>query len=409
MAPDPAREPLYTQSARTGEKRLMKSMNVAIIGTKFMGKAHSNAWLNAPRFFDMEIKPVLKVACGRNEKDLQEFADRWGWEEIETDWRKVIERDDIDIVDISVPTYLHHEIAVAAAKAGKHIFCEKPFAITLQEAQEMYAEAEKAGIVHYVNHNYRRVPAVRLAKKLIDDGYVGRIFHWRGAYLQDWIVDPDFPLTWHLRKETAGSGPHGDLNSHSVDLARYLVGDIKAVSAMVTTFIKERPLPGEGAATFSAGTGGATEMGEVTVEDAAFMIAEFENGALGSFEASRFASGRKNFNYFEIYGSKGSILFNMERMNELQLFSRDDPAYAQGFRTIMVTEGGEHDYIANWWPPGHIIGYEHEFHHAVVDFMDAVANGMSIEPNFYDGFKGIEVLAAGLESAASGQRVELVN
>ena len=183
MAPDPAREPLYTQSARTGEKRLMKSMNVAIIGTKFMGKAHSNAWLNAPRFFDMEIKPVLKVACGRNEKDLQEFADRWGWEEIETDWRKVIERDDIDIVDISVPTYLHHEIAVAAAKAGKHIFCEKPFAITLQEAQEMYAEAEKAGIVHYVNHNYRRVPAVRLAKKLIDDGYVGRIFHWRGAYL----------------------------------------------------------------------------------------------------------------------------------------------------------------------------------------------------------------------------------
>ena len=387
----------------------MKSMNVAIIGTKFMGKAHSNAWLNAPRFFDMEIKPILKVACGQNEKDLQEFADRWGWEEIETDWRKVITRDDIDIVDISVPTYLHHEIAVAAAKAGKHIFCEKPFALTLAEAQEMYSEAEKAGIVHYVNHNYRRAPAVRLAKRLIDDGSVGQIYHWRGTYLQDWIMDPDFPLTWHLRKETAGSGPQGDLNSHSVDLARYLVGDIKAVSAMTTTFIKERPLPGEGAATFSAGTGGATEMGEVTVEDAAFMLAEFENGALGSFEASRFAGGRKNFNYFEIYGSKGSIVFNLERMNELQLFLHDDPAYAQGFRTIMVTEGGEHDYVANWWPPGHTIGYEHEFHHAVVDFMDAVANGTSIAPNFYDGLKVIEVLTAGLESAASGQRMELNN
>jgi len=197
----------------------MRTMNVAIIGTKFMGKAHSNAWLNAPRFFDMGIKPVLKVACGRNEKDLRAFADTWGWQEIEIDWRKVVERDDVDIVDISVPTYMHHEVAVAAAKAGKHIFCEKPFAITVEEAREMYEAAEEAGVVHYLNHNYRRCPAVRLAKSLIDEGKIGRIFHWRGAYLQDWIVDPDFPLTWHLRKETAGSGPHGDLNSHSIDLA----------------------------------------------------------------------------------------------------------------------------------------------------------------------------------------------
>ena len=385
----------------------MRTMNVAIIGTKFMGKAHSNAWLNAPHFFDMDIKPVLKVACGRNEADLKEFADRWGWEEIETDWRKVITRDDIDIVDISVPTYLHHDIAIAAAEAGKHIFCEKPFALSLEEAQEMLDAAEEAGVVHFINHNYRRCPAVRLAKRLIDEGVVGRIFHWRGAYLQDWIVDPDFPLTWHLRKETAGSGPHGDLNSHSVDLARYLVGDIKAVSAMTTNFITERPLPGEGAATFSAGGGDVTGTGVVTVEDAAFMIAEFENGALGSFEASRFAPGRKNFNNFEIYGSKGSILFNMERMNELELYLRDDPAYAQGFRTIMTTEGGEHDYIANWWPPGHIIGYEHEFHHAVVDFMDAIANDTTIAPNFYDGLKVMELLVAGLESAETGQRVTL--
>jgi len=385
----------------------MKTMNVAIIGTKFMGKAHSNAWLNAPRFFDVGIKPVLKVACGRNEKDLRDFADTWGWQDTETDWHKVVERDDVDIVDISVPTYMHHEIAVAAAKAGKHIFCEKPFAITVEEAKEMYETAEEAGIVHYLNHNYRRCPAVRLAKRLIDEGKIGRIFHWRGAYLQDWIVDPDFPLTWHLRKETAGSGPHGDLNSHSIDLARYLVGDIKTVSAMMTTFITERPLPGEGAATFSAGTGGATEMGTVTCDDASFMLAQFENGALGSFEASRFAPGRKNFNYFEIYGSKGSIVFNLERMNELQLFQRDDPPEAQGFRTIIATEGGEHDYIANWWPPGHIIGYEHEFHHAVVDFMKAIEEGTSIEPNFYDGLKEVEVLAAGQKSAETGQRVEL--
>jgi predicted dehydrogenase len=383
----------------------MRTMNVAIIGTKFMGKAHSNAWLNAPRFFDMDIKPVLKVACGQNEADLKAFAERWGWEEVATDWRKVVGREDIDIVDIAVPTYLHHEMAVAAAEAGKHIFCEKPFALNTAEAQEMLTAAEKAGVVHYINHNYRRVPAVRLAKKLIDDGMVGRIFHWRGAYLQDWIVDPDFPLTWHLRKETAGSGPHGDLNSHSVDLARYLVGDIKAVSAMTANFISERPLPGAGAATFSAGGGESSGTGPVTVEDAAFMLAEFENGALGSFEASRFAPGRKNFNNFEIYGSKGSILFNLERMNELQLFLRDDPAYAQGFRTILATEGGEHDYIANWWPPGHIIGYEHEFHHAVVDFMDAIANGTTIAPNFHDGLKEMEVLMAGLESARTGQKV----
>jgi predicted dehydrogenase len=385
----------------------MQTANVAIIGTKFMGKAHSNAWLNAPRFFDMDLVPVMKVACGRNAADLEEFAERWGWEETETDWRRVIERDDIDIIDISVPTHMHREIAVAAAAAGKHIFCEKPMAATVEDAQAMHEAASAAGVVNYVNHNYRRCPAVRLAKRLIDDGTVGRIFHWRGTYLQDWIVDPEFPLTWHLRKEFAGSGPHGDLNSHSVDLARYLVGDIKSVTSMMTTFIQERPLPAADAATFTAGSGGATEMGEVTVDDASFMLAEFENGALGSFEASRFAPGRKNYNYFEIYGSKASIIFNLERMNELQLFLRDDPAYAQGFRTILATEADEHDYIANWWPPGHMIGYEHEFHHAVVDFMEAVSTNGSIAPSFLDGLRTIEVLAAGSESAASGHRVDV--
>lgn len=383
----------------------MKTMNVAIIGTKFMGKAHSNAWANTPRFFDVGIKPVLKVAVGTDLEGAKKLAATWGWEEAATDWREVVARPDIDIVDISTPTYLHHDMAVAAAENGKHIFLEKPFSITLDEARAMHAAAEKAGVVHYVNHNYRRAPAVRLAKRLVDDGFVGRIFHWRSTYLQDWIVDPNFPLTWHLRKETAGTGAHADLGSHSVDLARYLVGDIKTVTGLTANFITERPLPGKGAATFTAGTGESTETGTVTVDDASFFLAEFENGALGSFEVSRFAPGRKNFNYFEIYGSEGSIVFNLERMNELQVFSRNDPAYAQGFRTILVTEGGQHDFIANWWPPGHMIGYEHEFHHAVVDFLKAIETGGSIAPNFYDGLKEMEVLTAALESAQSGRKV----
>jgi predicted dehydrogenase len=385
---------------------MAKQMNVAIIGTKFMGKAHSHAWKSAPNFFEMNIRPVLKVACGQDETALKAFAENWGWESIETDWRKVIERPDVDIVDISLPQYLHGEVAIAAAKAGKHIFCEKPMAMNVSEARQMLDAAKAAGIVHYLNHNYRRVPAVRLAKKLIEEGKIGRIFHWRGAYLQSWITDPNFPLTWHLRKETAGSGPHGDLNSHSIDLARYLVGDIRSVVAMTTNFITERPLPGKGAATFSAGSSAASEMGKVTVEDAAFVIAEFENGALGTFEATRFAPGRKNYNYFEIYGSKGSLIFDLERMNELQYFSEDDPAYAQGFRTIIATES-VHDYIANWWPPGHIIGYEHEFTHAVVDFMKAIELNGEIRPNFVDGLEEMRVLEAALKSAETGKRVSV--
>src|SRR5512138_1784794 len=248
----------------------MKKLNVALIGHNFMGKAHSNAWRQAKYFFDVAAEPVLKVACGRNEAALREFAARWGWERTETDWKKAVRADDVDIVDVSTPTYLHHPIVLEAARAGKHIFCEKPVALTFPEAREMYEAAEKAKVKHFLNHNYRRVPAVRLAKRLIDEGRVGRIFHWRGAYLQSWIVDPHFPLTWHLRKETAGAGPHIDLNSHSVDLARYLVGDVSSVLAMTTNFVKRRPLPGAAAATFSAGAGGSGETGEVTVEDAAF-------------------------------------------------------------------------------------------------------------------------------------------
>lgn len=383
----------------------MKTVNVAIIGTKFMGKAHSNAWSSAPKFFNLKIKPVLKVACGQDEKATTEFATNWGWGEVESDWRKVVERPDIDIIDICAPTYLHKDMAVAAAQNGKHIFCEKPLALSFSQAKEMYEAAEKAGVLHYVNHNYRRTPAIAFAKKLIEEGKIGQIYHWRGAYLQDWITDPNFPLTWHLRKETAGAGPHYDLNSHSVDLAGYLVGEIAVVSAMMKRFVEKRPLPGSGAGTFKAGTAGA-EMGEVTVDDASFMLAQFENGALGSFEASRFANGRKNYNFFEIYGSKGSLAFDLERMNELQYLDMENPSDEQGFRTILVTNA-THPYVAAWWPPGHIIGYEHEFTHAVVDFLNALEKGTPITPDFSDGMKIMQVLEAGLVSAATGRQVAI--
>ena len=383
----------------------MKTLNVGIVGYKFMGKAHSNAWKKAPFFFDLDATPVLKVACGRNKESLKEFADRWGWEQTESDWKKMVRRDDVDIVDISAPQYLHYDIAMEAARAGKHIFCEKPLALNAAQAKEMYELAEKKGITHYLNHNYRRIPAVRLAKKLIADGRIGRIFHWRGCYLQSWITDPQSPLIWQLQKEYAGSGPQADLNSHSVDLARYLVGEIRKVTAMTSHFITERPLAEEGSGVFG-GASKRAEKGNVTVEDAAFMTVEFENGALGSFEASRFATGRKNYNYFEIYGSKGSIVFDLEKMNDLQFFSADDPAEAQGFRTILATEG-VHEYVSHWWPPGHIIGYEHTFVHAVVDFLKAIETKTKIEPNFHDGMKGMQVLDAGLRSAETGTTVTL--
>jgi len=383
----------------------MKTLNVAILGDKFMGKAHSNAWTQARRFFDLPIQPVLQVACGRNAGELKSFAANWGWAEVETDWRKVVGRKDVDIVDVSTPTYLHHDMVIEAAKAGKHIFCEKPMAISYKEAREMYQAAKAGKGRHYINFNYRRCPAVQLAKRLIEEGKLGRLYHWRGAYLQSWIMDPDFPLTWHLRKETAGAGPHYDLNSHSVDLARFLIGEVKSVVGMTASFIPERPLPSEGARTFQAGSK-ADGKGKVGVEDAAFMTVEFENGVLGSFEATRFAGGRKNYNTFEIYGSKGSILFNLERMNELEYFSMDDPDYAQGFRTILATEP-VHAYVANWWPPGHAIGYEHEHVHAVVDFLKAIDAGKDITPNLYDGMKVMQVLDAGLESARTGKKVAL--
>ena len=383
----------------------MKSVNIAIIGARFMGKAHSNAWGSAPKFFSLPRTPVLKVACDLDAKETTDFASNWGWQDIETDWRKVVERKDVDVIDICTPTLLHQEIAIAAAQHGKHILCEKPIALTYAGAKDMQAAAEKAGILHYLNHNYRRVPAVALARRLIDEGKIGRIYHWRGAYLQDWITDPNFPLTWHLRKEIAGAGPHFDLGSHSVDLARYLVSEIGAVSAMTRRFVEKRPLPGAGSGTFQAGVTG-DEMGEVTVEDASFMLADFENGALGAFETSRFANGRKNFNSFEIYGSKGSLAFDQQRMNELQYMDGTDPADEQGFRTLLVTNP-THPYTAAWWPPGHIIGWGETFTHAVADFVTALDRGTPISPNFADGVKVMQVLEAGLLSASTGKTVRV--
>lgn len=360
-----------------------------------MGRAHSNAWSQVSKFFDLPVTPDLKVACGRDETDLKAFAERWGWAEIETDWRAVIERDDIDIVDIALPQHLHAEVAIAAAQAGKHLFCEKPLALTIGEGEAMLAAAESAGVVHYLNHNYRRAPAVTLARQLIDEGRLGDIYHWRGAYQQSWLIDPEMPLSWKLKKESAKAGPQWDLSSHSVDLANYLVGDISSVSCLAKNFIKQRPLESD-----------PTQRGEVTVEDAALMMVEFDNGALGSFESTRFATGRRNHHTFEIYGSRGALTWDLEDMNRLQFLSMDDEDHARGFRNLLATER-MHEYAKNWWPPGHIIGYEHTFVHAVADFLEAVAGGGSISPDFADGIKVLKVLEAGLESAQSGRKVEL--
>jgi predicted dehydrogenase len=309
-------------------------------------------------------------------------------------------------VDIALPQQLHYEVAIAAAREGKHIFCEKPVAMNSRQAEEMLRVCEQNKVVHYLNHNYRRTPAIAFARKLIDAGKLGRIFHWRCAYQQDWIVDPAFPLTWQLRAETAQAGPQWDLNSHAVDLAHYLIGPIATVSGLTAQFVAERPLADESSSGNLQADALGEAMGKVTVEDAALMMVQFANGAVGSFEATRFATGRKNALTFEIYGSKGSLKFDLERMNELEFYSAEDADGCQGFRTIQTTEAA-HPYAAHWWPPGHIIGYEHSFVHAAVDFIHAVASGTPIEPNFASGVQILKVLEAGLESARTQKQIVL--
>jgi predicted dehydrogenase len=369
----------------------MPTINVALIGYQFMGKAHSNAYRQVSRFFSPTLTPRLRVICGRTPAKVRAAARHLGWEEAATDWREVVHRNDIDLVDVSTPGDSHAEIAIAAARAGKAVLCEKPLANTVPEAERMLAAVKKAGVVNMICHNYRRAPAVMLAKELIEAGELGEIRHYRGTYLQDWIADPKFPLVWRLDAKKAGSGALGDIAAHSIDLARFLVGEITEVAADLKTFIKQRPLPDN-----------ARKTGRVTVDDASTTLVRFRNGAIGTIEATRMALGRKNYNRFEINGSRGSVAFDLERMNELDLYLESDPPNVRGFRTILVTESS-HPYMKAWWPPGHIIGYEHTFTHTVYDLLEAIAKGRSPKPNFEDGVRNQRVLAA-IEKAARARR-----
>lgn len=379
------------------------TVNVGLVGYKFMGKAHSNAFQRLGMFFNPSVKVNMKAICGRDEGWVKESAQKFGWEGYETSWEKLIERDDIDIVDITAPSDAHKNIAIKAAEAGKHIFCEKPLAINLKDAREMLEAAEKNKVKHQIGFNYRFAPAVRLAKKLIDEGKLGTIYHFRGLYLQDWIIDPDFPLVWRLDKKVAGSGSHGDLGAHLIDVARYLVGDFDRVIGMSKTFIKKRPIV-EKMTGLSGKAQKDSPMGEVTVDDATLFLTEFKNGALGSFEATRFACGHKNAMSFEINGSKGSIKFEFERMNELEYFSSEDEAGTQGFRLIQATES-IHPYMEAWWPAGHVIGYEHTFVHELYEFVEAIAKDKPPAPDFSDGVKCSQVLEAVDLSIDRGQWV----
>lgn len=376
---------------------MKNELRVGLIGYKFMGKAHSHAYKDVSMFFDSPVTPVMQALCGRDLAGVQAAADKYGWASVETDWRRLIARPDIDLIDISTPNFNHAEIAIAAAKAGKHILCEKPLAMNPTEAREMLAAVQQAGVIHMICHNYRFAPAVQLARKLITDGLIGRIYHWRAVYLQDWIMDPDFPLVWRLQKETTGSGAHGDLAAHIIDLSRFLVGEIAEVVGIMETFIKERPVGGEIDSGLGArGASGAS--GPVTVDDASIFLARFAGGAVGTFEATRFAGGNRNGNRFEINGSRGSLRWDLENMNNLQVYFHDDPPGLQGWRTINVTEG-VHPYVANWWPAGHIIGYEHTFVHLVHELLNGVAKGKSPEPNFVDGLRNQLVMDAVERSA----------
>jgi predicted dehydrogenase len=371
----------------------MKKLNIALIGYQFMGKAHSNAWRQVGRFFETPFEPVMKVICGRNQEHVKRAALQYGWQEYSTSWEEVVSRKDIDVVDICTPGDSHVPIALAAAENKKVVFCEKPLANTVAEAEQMLESVERNGVIHMICHNYRRVPAVTLARQLIEDESLGELFHYRGTYLQDWIVNPAFPRVWRLEKAKAGSGALGDIASHSVDLSRYLVGEITEVAGLLKTFITERPVEA-----------GSKTMAPVDVDDAALSLVKFNNGAVGTIEGSRFATGRKNYNRFEINGSRGSIVFNLERMNELELYLEEGPN--SGFRTLIATDA-THPYIGGWWPPGHIIGYEHTFTHTVLDLIKAIAEQRIPTPNFEDGVRNQKVLAA-IEKASISRQWETV-
>ncbi|MFE4466478.1 Gfo/Idh/MocA family protein [Oerskovia sp. NPDC056781] len=377
------------------------TLGIGMVGYSFMGAAHSQGWRTAPRFFGLPLAPEMRVLAGRNATAVTAAADKLGWDDVETDWRKLVARDDVDLVDICTPGDTHAEIAIAALEAGKHVLCEKPLANTVAEAELMVAAAEAAaerGVLSTVGFTYRRVPAVQLARQLVVDGRIGTVRHVRAQYLQDWIADENVPLSWRLDKTKAGSGALGDIGAHIIDLAQFITGEsITGVSGILETFVDERPI----ATGFSglSGTAG-TEKGPVTVDDAAVFLARLTGGGLGVFEATRFAYGRKNAIRLEINGSRGSVAFDFEDMNVLHFFDASDDPQVAGFRRIVVTEP-QHAYIASWWPAGHGLGYEHAFTHQAVDLVRDVAAGTQPTPSFADGLAVQRILEAVERSAAS--------
>ncbi|GII02655.1 Gfo/Idh/MocA family protein [Planobispora takensis] len=385
------------------------AIGVGMVGYAFMGRVHSQAWRSVSAFFDLPVVPSMAALCGRSPERTADAARELGWAAAETDWKQLVKRDDVQIVDICTPGDSHAEIAIAALAAGKHVLCEKPLANTVAEAEAMAEAAREAaerGVQAMVAFNYRRVPAIALARRLVADGRLGELRHVRAQYLQDWIVDPEFPLVWRLRRDKAGSGALGDIGAHIVDTAQFVTGqNLTGVSALTETFVRERPLAEE-----SAGLGGESRTGEkgtVDVDDAALFIGRFEGGALASFEATRFAAGRKNALRIEINGSKGSLAFDFEAMNELWFHDHTLDGAEAGFRRIIVTEPG-HPYAGAWWPPGHGLGYEHTFTHEVKDFLEAVAAGTAPSPSFEDGLRVQRVLAAVEASAADESRWTVV-
>ena len=383
-------------------------LGVGMVGYAFMGAVHSQAWRTAGRFFDLPCAPTLTALAGRDAAGVQAAAQKMGWASTETDWRRLLDRDDVALIDICTPGDTHAEIAIASLEAGKHVLCEKPLANTVEEAEAMVvaaAAAEARGVRSMVGFNYRRVPAISLARRLVQEGRLGTIRHVRAQYLQDWIVDPTFPLVWRLQKERAGSGALGDIGAHIIDLAQFVSGSaISGVSGLTETFVRERPLP---AASSGLAASGGSGTGAVTVDDAALFFARFDSGALGSFEATRFASGRKNAMRLEVNGSDGSVAFDFEAMNELQFHDHTEDPDTAGFRRILVTEP-THPYAHAWWPPGHGLGYEHTFTHEVVDLVTAIGTGAAPSPSFADGFQVQRVLAAVERSAEHGSGWEQV-
>jgi predicted dehydrogenase len=379
-----------------------RQINVALIGYQFMGKAHSNAYRQVGRFFDLDVEPVMKVLVGRSEHKVKAAAENFGWQEYATNWEEVIQRPDIDLIDIGTPNDTHASISQAALKAGKHVLCEKPLAITVADAKESYDVAKQTGLINGICHNYRKAPAIAMAAQMVRDGKLGAIRHFRGTYLQDWIVDPSVPLVWRLDKAIAGSGSHGDLNAHLIDTARFVMGaEFTEVIGLAETFIKKRPLLADTDGGLS-GFKSSGEMGDVTVDDVTAFLARFDNGATATFEATRLAPGRKNYNRWEINGEKGSIAFNLERMNEIEIYLNDDPQGLQGFHTIQATENFM-PYMEGYWPVAHIIGYEHTFINMMKDLFQAIGKGEQFTPDFEDGLKNQAVLEAVDRSVQSRQ------